>query len=213
VFGAFGNSGQVCAAIERAYVHESIYEKLLGLLIEKVQSLRLGVDIAPLVNRQLLEKVEDHVQDAKLKGAKVVVGGKISSEKKRGYWYLPTILTDVNAKMKVISEETFGPILPIVKYHNISEAINLANDSRYGLGASIWTSDLEKGRDIAKMLECGMVWINDVNIPFPQCPWGGMKFSGQGIELSDAGILEFIRLKHINTETSTENRRVYYFPY
>lgn len=211
--GAFCNSGQVCTAIERAYVHEAIYDDLLSLIKEKVEALRLGVDIAPLVSKQQLQKVSGQVQEAVAKGAKVIFGGTIPKDKEKGFWYLPTILTEVNPSMKVISEETFGPVLPISKFRNLAEAVSLANDSRYGLGASIWTKDLDKGRAVSSMIESGMVWINDVNIPFPQCPWGGVKYSGLGVELADAGILEFSRLKHVNVDESTDDRKIYWFPY
>jgi acyl-CoA reductase-like NAD-dependent aldehyde dehydrogenase len=213
VWGAYGNSGQVCTAIERVYVPESIADSLIEYVVSKTKSLRLGTDIAPLVSKQQLEKVENHIADALAKGAKILIGGTRPQEPSVGFWYLPTVLTEVDDSMAVMSEETFGPILPIARYKDLSEAIRLANGSCYGLGASVWTKDIEHGKNIAGQLEAGMVWINDVNIPYPQCPWGGVKNSGIGVELSDRGILEFTRTKHINLELGSDTTRPWWYPY
>lgn len=213
VWGGYGNVGQVCTAVERVYVHDSIADQLIELVVSKTGALRLGVDIAPLVSEQQLQKVEEHVADAVTKGAKVLAGGKRPEGFSTGFWYLPTVLTEVDHSMIVMTEETFGPVLPIVRYKDLSEAIELANRSCYGLGASVWTTDLERGKEVASQIEAGMVWINDVNVPYPQCPWGGVKNSGIGVELSDFGILEFTRIKHINLELGTDTTRAWWYPY
>lgn len=213
IWGAFGNAGQVCAGIKRAYIPEKTADQLIELLISKIKILKLGVDIAPLVSRQQLQKVEEQVSDAIAKGAKVLFGAKRPDGFTKGFWYLPTVLTNVDNTMLVMSEETFGPVLPIVTYQSLSEAIELANNSKFGLGASIWTKDPEAGKAIASQLDAGMVWVNEVNLPFPQCPWVGVKESGIGLELSDDGILEYTRIKHISLELSSDQTRVWWFPY
>ncbi len=213
VWGGFGNAGQVCTAVERAYIHESVADRFVDLVVSKTESLRLGVDIAPLASRWHLEKVERHVADAVAKGATVLAGGKRPEEFATGFWYSPTVLIDVDHSMDIMTEETFGPVLPIVRYKDWLEAVELANGSCYGLGASVWTSDPVRGKRMADELEAGMIWINDVNLPYPQCPWGGVKCSGIGMELSDFGILNFTRVKHINLDSGNDTTREWWYPY
>jgi len=164
------------------------------------------------VSRGQLRKVESFIEDAVGKGAKILVGGKRIADSK-GYYFLPTVLTDINPSMRLMNEECFGPVLPIVAVNNTQEAIDLTNDSYYGLGASVWTSDTQKGQRIASLLHVGMVWINDVNVAFPETPWGGVKKSGQGVELSEWGLYEYVHKKHINLETSKDARRLWWYPY
>lgn len=213
VWGAFCNAGQVCVSVERVFIPRKIKDKLTNEIIKKTKALRLGIDVGPLISKEQLAKVEEHISDAVRKGAKVLTGGKRPESKDKGFYYLPTVLTEVNNSMKVLSEETFGPVLPLIFVEDITEAVNLANESYYGLGASIWTSNLSKGEEIARLLDVGMVWINDVNVAFPQCPWGGRRNSGLGVELSKWGIYEYANKKHINTELSQETRRSWWYPY
>ena len=212
-WGAFGNAGQVCTAVERAYVHESVMERLVDLVVQKTSALRLGIDIPPLVSASQLRKVEDHVADAVSKGARVLVGGRRSDSHAKGYFYPPTVLTHVDESMRIMTEETFGPVLPIASYSDLSEAIRAANSTAYGLGASVWSSSRVRSSQVADQLEAGMVWINDVNVPFPQCPWSGVKESGIGVELSDRGVLEFARIKHVSVELGDQTSRSWWYPY
>jgi len=115
--------------------------------------------------------------------------------------------------MKIMTDETFGPVLPIARFSSEEEAIRLANESPYGLGASVWTSDLERGQRLAEAIEAGMVWVNDVNIAYPECPWGGTKESGIGVGLSEFGIYEFVNIKHINLELGADKTRAWWYPY
>jgi len=212
VWGSFANAGQVCVRSKRVFVDQNIAEELTRKVVDKTRSLRRGVDIGPIVSREQLAKIREQVRDAIEKGAKVLVGGETPSTLD-GFYFSPTVLSGVNRSMKVMQEECFGPVLPIVPVSGVEEAVTAANDSTYGLGASVWTSDLKRGEQIADSLEAGMVWINDVNVAFPEAPWGGVKQSGPGVELSEWGLYEFVHKKHVNVETSDETRRAWWYPY
>jgi acyl-CoA reductase-like NAD-dependent aldehyde dehydrogenase len=212
VWGAFCNSGQVCVSANRVFVHEQIADDLIQRVVEKTKALRITTDFGPIVSAEQLITIEEQVNDAVSNGATVLVGGK-RLKHGNGFYYSPTVLTNVSPSMRLMTEECFGPVLPIITVPNTKEAIALANGTAYGLGASVWTSDLEKGREIAGRIESGMVWINDVNVAFPETPWGGIKCSGIGTELSEWGIYEFVHRKHINIETSTNTRRDWWYPY
>jgi len=212
VWGAFCNSGQVCVSANRAYVHQQIADELIKRIVDKTKALRITIDYGPVVSAEQLATVEEQVNDAVSKGATVLVGGK-RIDHSNGYYYSPTVLTNVSSSMRLMTEECFGPVLPIVTVADTQEAVELANKSAYGLGASVWTSDLEKGQEIAKTIQSGMVWINDVNVAFPETPWGGVKCSGIGTELSEWGLYEYVQRKHINVETSPNNRRDWWYPY
>ncbi|MGI0009079.1 MAG: aldehyde dehydrogenase family protein, partial [Nitrosopumilaceae archaeon] len=152
-------------------------------------------DIGPLVNAQGLNKIEELVDDAVKNGAEVLTGGK--RIKNKGYFYSPTILTKISSKMRVADEETFGPVAPVTVVDNEMEAIKIANNSQFGLGASIWTQDLIKAEKLSKLVESGIVTINNVVISDPRIPFGGVKHSGFGRELSRYGMLEFVNIKSI----------------
>ncbi len=220
-WGSFANCGQVCVSAERIYVHQNIAEEFIARFVEKASTLKLGngldpsVDIGPLVSQKQLDKVETHVKDAIAKRAKILTGGQRPTDEslKRGFYFLPTVLSEVNNDMKVMTEETFGPIAPIMTFSTDDEAIRLANQTSYGLGASIWTTNLRKANYISEMVQAGMVWVNDINIAYPQCPWGGVKKSGHGKELSKYGIREFLNIKHINVDFGEQETRDWWFPY
>lgn len=221
VWGAFTVSGQVCVSAERIYVHKAIADGFISRVIEKTAALKIGhgmdpdVSVGPLVSQSQREKVERHVQDAVKHGARVLIGGKRpeGQEYRSGFYFYPTVLTNVTSEMAIMHEETFGPVMPITVVDSLAQAITLANATRYGLGASVWTRDIAKGEDIARRLEAGMVWVNDINVALPQCPWGGVKQSGTGTDLSELGILEYAHAKHISVETGTASRRDWWFPY
>ena len=141
-----------------------------------------------------------------------MAGGQRNSSLE-GYYYEPTVITNLTDDMKLISEECFGIVLPLLPVDNTDDAVNKANSSQFGLGASVWTNNLENGDLIAKRLEAGMVWINDENVAFPEAPWGGYKKSGNGIDLSEFSLYEYTKLKHINRENSTDQRRIWWYPY
>lgn len=203
-WGRFLNAGQVCTAIKRLFVEESVYDQVVNLFTQKLQTLKIGnpldnPDIGPLVTQTQLHHLESQVQDALDKGAKIVIGGSRPKSKSltKGNYYLPTILTQVKPNMRVMTEEVFGPVLPIVSFKTESQAINLANATDYGLSAEIYTSNLQKGERVAKQLEAGTVAINTDNFFKPECPFGGFKKSGMGKEYGELGFLEFTQPKLI----------------
>jgi acyl-CoA reductase-like NAD-dependent aldehyde dehydrogenase len=219
VWGRFTNCGQVCVAAKRVFVDEDIADKFVKGFVTKTKNLVVGngldpaTDIGPIVSLEQRKKVEEQVKDAVEKGARVECGGKISSSDSKGFYYEPTVLTRVTNEMRVMTEEVFGPVAIISTFSDIGEAIANANRTIYGLGASIWTNSLDVALRTSQELECGMVWINEINVAYAQCPWGGIKHSGIGKELSKHGIREFVNIKHINIDYGTDKTRPWWFPY
>ena len=205
VWGAFANSGQACASVERCYVQESIAPQFLARVLAETASLRQGVgttpeiDVGSMSNERQLEIVEDHVADAVSHGAKVVCGGKRVANTE-GLFYPPTVLTNVNHRMKVMRDETFGPILPVMTFKTEAEALELANDSEFGLTASVWTKNIGRGKRMAAQIAAGTVMVNEVLYThgIAQTPWGGVKESGYGRTHGRAGLLEMVNPHHIH---------------
>ncbi len=222
VWGAFTNCGQVCSSVERVYVARSIYDRFVQLVEAKTKKLRIGsgldfgVDMGPMISLDQLGVVENQVMDAIAKGAKVVTGGK-RPEHLNGYFYEPTVLTQVNHDMKVMRDETFGPVLPIMPFEAEDEAVQLANDSIYGLTASVWTRDRSRAESIARRIQAGTVAVNDHAYTYglPETPWQGMKESGTGVSHSDRGLLEFVYPQHLHLDHSPAimKRRLWWYPY
>ena len=155
----------------------------------------METDIGPLSSKDGLDTISEIVEDAKEEGAEILLGGKQKGDK--GYFYEPTILTNVKPNMRIAKEETFGPVAPITIVENESEAIKMANDIEFGLGASIWTKDLAKAEKISRRIESGIVSVNNVVVADPRIPFGGIKHSGFGRELSRYGMLEFVNIKSV----------------
>ncbi len=200
----FLNCGQVCTSVKRLFVQDGIYEKFVGKFVERVKAIKTGNpvdnnDIGPLVNPRQLQLIEEQIKDAIDKGAEVLNGGKKLTSKilRKGNYFEPTILSNVTVDMRIMKEETFGPVMPIVKFESIEKAIGLANDTEYGLSAEIYTSDLEKGETLAKKIQSGTVAINTDNFFKPECPFGGYKKSGMGREYGRIGMQEFAQVKVI----------------
>lgn len=213
VWGAFTNAGQVCVGAKRLFVHESIAEEFIGRVKKKTEELQPGRDYGPIISQHKLNGVMDQVKKTIEEGAELYLGGDPISDKD-GFYFEPTILINVSPEMEVMKEECFGPVMPIMKVGSIEEGINLANSSEYGLGASVWTENIELGNKVAKNLEAGMVWINDINVAFARAPWGGTKSSGNGgVELGKKGIKEYVNIKHVNVETGSADTRDWWFPY
>ncbi len=195
-------TGQVCFGVERVYCHESIYDNFLKKLIEETNKIKAGnpldenTDIGPFSVKFQLEKVLEHIKNALDRGAKLIGGNEFKINNK-GYFMVPGILINVNHEMRIMKEETFGPLTPVMKFKTIEEAINLANDSEYGLTASIWTKNLDLGKEIAKKIQAGTVEINRHGLSKAGCPWGGYKKSGIGRIYSKEGIRSFCNTKHI----------------
>jgi acyl-CoA reductase-like NAD-dependent aldehyde dehydrogenase len=199
--GRFINCGQSCIASKRFIVVKNVANEFIEKFVQKTEKLKVGdplsddTDIGPLVNASSLKKIDSQVKESVKEGAEVLTGGEPIG--KKGYFYRPTVLKNVNPKMQIAQEEVFGPVAPIIVTDNEVEAIELANDSEYGLGASIWTQDLDKAERLSSSVESGIVSVNNVVASDPRVPFGGVKKSGFGRELSRYGMLEFVNIKSV----------------
>jgi succinate-semialdehyde dehydrogenase/glutarate-semialdehyde dehydrogenase len=220
IWGAFCNSGQACASIERCYVHASVADKFVELVVKETKRLRQDkpstgdIDIGAMTNQEQLEIVEDHVRDAIQRGAEVRAGGHRLNEP-AGWFHEPTVVTGVDHSMKLMRDETFGPVLPIMTFRTDEEAVRLANDSIYGLTASVFTGDLDRGKRIAEQIDAGTVMINEVvyTHAVAQTPWGGVKQSGYGRTHGSLGLLELVSAQHIHVNAMPGLADVWWFPY
>ena len=205
VWGAFANCGQACASVERCYVHESIARRFIDAVVAETKRLRQGagtepnVDVGSMTSERQLLTVERHVDEAVGKGATVLAGGR-RTENSSGTFFQPTVLTNVNHDMTIMRDETFGPVLPIMTFQTDDEAVRLANDSVYGLTASVWTKDIDRGKRVAELIDAGTVMINDITYThaIASTPWGGVKHSGFGRTHGRAGLLELVHAQHIH---------------
>jgi acyl-CoA reductase-like NAD-dependent aldehyde dehydrogenase len=199
--GRFINCGQSCIASKRFIVVKDIANEFIEKFVQKTEALNVGdplsdnTDIGPLVNASGLKKIDSQIKTSIKEGAEVLTGGEQVGEK--GYFYRPTVLKNIKPKMSIAQEEVFGPVAPIIVASDDAEAIRIANDSEYGLGASIWTQDLDKAERLSTIIESGMVSVNNVVASDPRVPFGGLKKSGFGRELSRYGMLEFVNIKSV----------------
>lgn len=199
--GAFQNSGQVCLALKRLYVHESVYDRMCDELAKIARDtvvddgLKQGTKLGPLQNKMQYEKVKLFLEDARASGT-IVAGGDVPD--RAGYFIRPTIVRDIDDGSKLVDEEQFGPVLPVIKFSDNADALRRANASPYGLGGSIWSTDKDKAHALAMEMEAGTVWINKHLEILPYVPFGGAKSSGIGRELGEEGLAEFSQLQVIN---------------
>ena len=201
--GAFFNSGQVCIALKRMYVHEKVYDAVVAELAKIAEGatvgdgLKEGVMFGPLQNRMQYEKVKAILEDAKQHG-KIVTGGVVEGTK--GYFIRPTIVRDIAEGARLVDEEQFGPVVPVIRFSDVEDAVRRANASPYGLGGSVWSGNTERAIAVAARLECGTAWVNKHCELAPNIPFGGAKSSGMGVELSDEGLAEFTQVQIINVQ-------------
>jgi succinate-semialdehyde dehydrogenase/glutarate-semialdehyde dehydrogenase len=220
VWGAFSNSGQACASVERCYVDEKIAPAFLQKIIERTLALKQGIgtsqgiDIGAMSSESQLSIVEEHVADAVAQGARVLAGGS-RAKSLSGSFHQPTVLADVDHTMKIMRDETFGPVLPVMTFRTEEEAIRLANDSIFGLTASVWTKDSARGKRIAEQIDAGTVMVNEVLYThgIAQTPWGGLKQSGLGRTHGRLGLLELVAPQHIHVNRITRLRDLWWFSY
>jgi len=219
-FYSMNNSGQVCISVERAYVEEPVYDEFVRRVADNVRRLRQGqpegagtVDVGALTFPPQLETIDEHVRDATAKGAKVLVGGHPRTGP--GYYFEPTVLVDVDHSMKIMREETFGPTLPIMKIADAEEGVKLANDSSYGLQASVWTNDVARGEALARQIEAGVVCVNDAQINYTalNLPMGGWKASGLGTRHGAGGIRKYTKVQSLLVTRRALKREPFMFPY
>ena len=198
--GAFRNSGQVCIAMKRLYVHESIYDRMCEELTSLAEAavvgdgLEQGTQFGPLQNRMQFEKVKEILEDARRHG-NVLAGGDVPD---KGFFIRPTIVRDIDDGTRLVDEEQFGPVLPVIKYSDPEDALARANASPYGLGASVWSSNPERALAMAERMDAGTVWINKHSELAANIPFGGAKESGIGVEMGEEGLAEFTQLQVIN---------------
>ncbi len=216
-WAAFLNAGQVCTSAERFYVQKEVYDDFVSAFVDHTRTLRVGdpmdpaTDVGPMVSAVQREKVSAHVERAVAAGAEVLVGGDRAG-RERGHFFAPTVVTGAPAETDLLREETFGPVAPIVPVASLEEAIALANGSQYGLGANVYTRDLETAIRCARELRAGTVWINDPLTDNDAGPFGGFKRSGLGRELGQEGLDAFQETKHVHIETKLEVKD-WWYPY
>src|SRR5271166_5918083 len=220
VWGAMMNCGQTCLSIERCYVQRSIYDRFLELCRQKIEKLRVGeglgseVEMGPLIHERQLRTVEEHVNDAVARGARLLTGGRRMPELGPNF-YAPTLLADVTHDMRIMQEETFGPALPVAPFHTDDDAVRLANDSPFGLAASVWTTNRKRGEAVAARIRAGTVMVNDAISAFgiAEAPHGGFEQSGIGRAHGELGLEEMVLVKYIDVDLLPRMKKVWWYGY
>jgi acyl-CoA reductase-like NAD-dependent aldehyde dehydrogenase len=214
------NGGQICMSVERIYVEEPVYDEFVRKVVDKTRELRQGkpggtaeVEIGAVTFAPQVQIIEQHIRDAVDKGAHVETGGKVSEGP--GRFFEPTVLTGVDHSMEIMTEETFGPTLPIMKVRDADEALRLANDTRYGLNSSVFSGDLDEGERIARQLTAGSACVNDavINYAATEIPFGGSGESGIGVRHGPGGIQKYCQVQSIAVSRFVGKRELYHFPY
>jgi succinate-semialdehyde dehydrogenase/glutarate-semialdehyde dehydrogenase len=220
VWAAFMNSGQSCASIERVYIAEEIEKEFTDRVVELARAINVGnplepgVDMGPMTTLGQLRVVEEHLQDARSRGATVLCGGD-KPDGLPGYFITPAVLNKVDHSMKIMTEETFGPTLPIMTFYGLDEAVALANDCAYGLTASVWTRDRKTAAWLAERIEAGTVTVNDHMFSFtePQAIWGGIKQTGMGRSHGSFGLHHLVNIKYVSSDFARNKGLLWWFPY
>jgi len=220
VWGAFVNAGQACLSVERCYVHQSLYTRFLEACAAKTRQLRVGngmdpqTDVGPMIHERQLRIVEEQVEEAKARGARVLAGGSRLPELGPQF-YAPTVLADVTHGMSIMQVETFGPVLSVAPFTSDEEAIRLANDSEFGLAASVWTRDRQRGEDLARHIAAGTVMVNDTISCFgiSEAPHGGLKASGMGRSHGRFGMEEMVCVKYLDSDRLPRMKKLWWYGY
>src|SRR5271166_1532851 len=220
IWGAFMNAGQTCLSVERCYVHRSLYEAFLQMCLEKMGRLRVGngidseVEIGPMINDRQLRVVEDQVNDALQRGARLLFGG-VGLRELGPNFYAPTLLADVTNDMRIMQQETFGPVLPVAPFDSDEQAVRLANDSDFGLAASVWTGNRRRGEALATKIKAGTVMVNDMISCFgiAEAPHGGFKQSGIGRTHGELGLQEMVQVKYIDSDLLLNMPKLWWYGY
>jgi len=215
LFGCMLYSGQICESGTRVYVPESIHDEFVARLVDRASTIKIGdpgdldTDMGPVISARQRDRILGYLESARSEGATVALGGGIPQgvEFQRGYWIQPTVLTDVTNDMQVAREEIFGPVLSVLRYSDVDEAIELANDSMYGLTAGVWSTDYERATEVGDRLRAGTIWINNWHMVDPSMPFGGYKQSGVGRELGPDALNEYTEAKHIHMDLTQDRER------
>ncbi|OGP85811.1 MAG: aldehyde dehydrogenase [Deltaproteobacteria bacterium RBG_13_65_10] len=217
LFGCMFHQGQVCESGTRLFVSEALHDAFVERLVNRTKTLRIGdpsqfdTDLGPMVSEQQRQVVEDYVESGQKEGAKIVVGGGRPAHMTKGYYLEPTIFIDVKNEMKIAQEEIFGPVLCVIRYKNLDDAVRMANDSIYGLAGAVWSRDKKAALAVAKRIRTGTVWINDHHLLSPTAPFGGYKQSGIGREFGSYGLSEYLQIKHIHVDNVDDLQKKFWY--
>lgn len=217
-FAAYLNCGQVCTSAERFYVHDSIHDEFVEKLVEETRRLRIGngldqVDLGPLATQKQRDRYEGMLARARQQGATVATGGGRPADLNRGWFVEPTVLTDVTPEMEIINEEPFGPVAPICRVRDFDEALTLANRSRYGLGANLYSLDMDETFRAVNEIESGILWVNAPLLDNDALPFGGRKLTGTGRQLGPEGLQQFQNTKFVMIDPKASNQDFWWYPY
>ncbi|HND70099.1 MAG TPA: aldehyde dehydrogenase family protein, partial [Candidatus Obscuribacter sp.] len=206
LFAIYCNSGQVCSAGSRMIVEESIYDDFVAKMAERAKKIRVGpgleedTEMGPLVSEPQMKRVLEYIEIGKKEGAKLITGGeRLKGDKYgNGFYISPTIFSNVKPSMRIVQEEIFGPVVVVQKFKSEEEAVELANDSDYGLAGAVFTKDITRAHKVVKQLKAGITWVNAYHNTYTECPWGGYKQSGWGRELGTFGLEAYTEIKQVN---------------
>jgi aldehyde dehydrogenase (NAD+) len=219
LWAVFMHNGQACESGTRLFVPSSIYDEFMDRLVSRTRSLRVGLssdgstDLGPVISRGQLESIEQYIEIGLNEGATPLLLGErpTDPELANGYYITPTIFADVDNHMRIAQEEIFGPVLAVIRYDSVEQAIRMANDSIYGLAAGVWSTDIERALSVAHRLRAGTVWINDYHLISAEAPFGGYKQSGIGRELGEWGLKEYLETKHIHVDLTRTRAAKFWF--
>jgi aldehyde dehydrogenase (NAD+) len=219
LFGTFFHAGQVCESGTRCFVPASIYDKFMAQMLERVGHIKIGdpqdfeTTMGPVVSKAQLNTVNGYIDLGQSEGARLLCGGKRPAGMTKGFYVEPTIFDNVRNEMRIAQEEIFGPVLSVIRYNDVNEAIHMANDSIYGLGGAVFSRNVPGAIEIAKRIRTGTVWINDYHLLNALAPFGGYKQSGVGRELGPHGLLEYTQVKHIHVDLTADRSKRFWYDY